>query len=72
MISSLPYVNDITSPSHNIDLGFYAGVADIIVTSRKPTMIVSYLESYLNDLQCRLSVWRIVINVSKSTAIFIT
>jgi hypothetical protein len=32
-------------------------------------MLVSYLESYLNDLQRWLSEWRIAINVSKSTAI---
>ena len=40
-----------------------------IATSRKPTLLVSYLESYLNDLQRWLSEWRIAINVSKSTAI---
>jgi len=33
-------------------------------------MLVSYLESYLNDLKRWLSEWRIAINVSKSTAIF--
>ena len=36
---------------------------------RKPTLLVSYLESYFNDLQRWLSEWRIAINVSKSTAI---
>jgi hypothetical protein len=41
----------------------------IIATSRKPTLLVSYLESYLNDLQRWFSEWRIAINVSKSTAI---
>jgi len=41
----------------------------IIATSRKPTLLVSYLESYLNDLQRWLSDWRIAINVTKSTAI---
>ena len=40
----------------------------IIATSRKPTLLVSYLESYLNDLQQWLSEWRISINVSKSNA----
>jgi muramoyltetrapeptide carboxypeptidase LdcA involved in peptidoglycan recycling len=32
-------------------------------------LLVSYLESYLNDLQRWLSEWRIAINVSKSSAI---
>jgi len=36
---------------------------------RKPTLLVSYLESYLNDLQRWLSEWRIAISVTKSTAI---
>jgi len=40
-----------------------------VATSRKPTLLVSYLESYLNDLQRWLSEWRTAINVSKSTAI---
>ena len=38
-------------------------------TSRKATLLVSYLESYLNDLQRWLSDWTIAINVPKSTAI---
>jgi hypothetical protein len=58
-----------TSPSHHVDLALYADDTAIIDTSRKPTLLVSYLESYLNDLQRWLSEWRIAINVSKSTAI---
>ena len=50
------------SPSHQIDTA-------IIATSRKPTVLVNYLDSYLNDLQRWLSEWIIAINVSKSTAI---
>ena len=34
-----------------------------------PTLLVSYLESYLSDLQQWLCEWRITINVWKSTAI---
>jgi hypothetical protein len=60
------YVNDMTSPSNHIELDHYT---DIIATSRKPTLLFSYLESYLNDLQRWLSEWRIAINVSQSTAI---
>jgi len=63
------YVNDMPSPSHHVELALYADNTAIIATSRKPTLLVSYLESYLNDLQRRLSERRIAINVSKSTAI---
>ena len=63
------YVNEISSPSHHVQLALYADDAAIIATSRKPTLLVSYLESYLKDLQRWLSDWRIAINVSKSTAI---
>ena len=35
----------------------------------QPTLLVSYLEPYLNDLPWWLSEWRIAINVSESTAI---
>jgi len=63
------YVNDMPSPSHHVELAHYADDTVIIATSRKPTLLVGYLESYLNDLQRWLSEWRIAINVSKSTAI---
>ena len=62
------YVNDTPSPSHHIELALYADDTAIIATSRKPTLLVSYLESYL-DLQRWLSEWRIAMNVSKNTAI---
>jgi len=35
--------------------------------NRKPTILVSYMESYFNDLERWLSEWRIAMNVSKST-----
>jgi len=63
------YVNDMPTPSHNIELALYADDRDIIATSRRPTLLVSYLKSYLSDLQWWLSEWRITINVSKSSAI---
>ena len=63
------YVNNMPPPSQHVDLALYADNTAIIATSRKPTLLVSYLESYLNDLQRWLSEWRIPINVSKSTAI---
>jgi len=55
------YVNDMPSPSHHVELALYADGTAIIATSRKPTLLVSYLESYLNDLQRWLSEWRIAI-----------
>ena len=63
------YVNDMPPPSHHVELALYADDTAIIATSRKRTLFVNYLESYLNDLQQLLSEWRIAINVSKSTAI---
>jgi hypothetical protein len=64
------YVNDM--PSHHVELALYADDTAIIVTFRKPTLLVSYLAAYLNDLQRLLTEWGIVINVSKSTAINFT
>jgi len=63
------YVNDIPPPSHHVELAIYADDTAIIATSRKPTLLFSYPESCLNDIQRWLSEWRIAINVSKSTAI---
>ena len=56
-------------PSHHFELALYADNTAIIATSRKPMLIVSYLESYFNDLQLWLNEWRIAINISKSTMI---
>jgi hypothetical protein len=56
------------SPSHHVEVALYADDTAIIATSRKPTLLVSYLESYLNDFQPWLSEWRIAIKISKSTA----
>jgi hypothetical protein len=60
----------VTSVVFNVELALYADDTAIIATSRKPKLLVSYLKSYLNDLQRWLSEWRIAINVSKSTASF--
>jgi retron-type reverse transcriptase len=49
VLSSL-YV-DMPSPSHHVKLALYADDTAIIARSRKPTLLVSYLESYLNNLQ---------------------
>jgi len=57
------------SSSHHVELALYTDDTAIIATPRKPALLVSYLESYLNDLQQWLSEWRIAINVSNSAAI---
>jgi hypothetical protein len=59
------YVNDIPTPSHHIELALYADDTAIIATSRNPTLLVSYLKSYLNNFQQWFSEWRIAINVSE-------
>jgi hypothetical protein len=66
------YVNDMPTPSRYVELALYADDTAVIATSRKPALLVSYLESYLYDLQRWLSEWRIMINVSKSSAIIFT
>jgi len=63
------YVNCMPSPSHHVELALYADDMAVIATSHKPTLLVSYLESYLNEIQRWLSEWRIAINVSKSNTI---
>jgi hypothetical protein len=64
------YVKEMPSPSHHVELALYADDTAVIATSRKPTLLVRYLESYLNDLQPWLSDWRIAINVSTCIAKF--
>jgi hypothetical protein len=51
------------TPSHHVELALYEDDTAIITTSHKPTLLVSYLESYLSDLQRWLSECRIAINV---------
>jgi hypothetical protein len=59
------YVNDMPTPSHHVELALYADDTSIIATSYKTTLLVSYLESYLSDLQRWLSEWRIAIKLSR-------
>jgi hypothetical protein len=63
------YANDMPLQSRQVELAIYADDTAIIVTSRKPTLLVTYLESYLRNLQWWLTEWRIAINVSKRSAI---
>ena len=55
-------------PFRHVQLALYADDTAVMATSRKPELLVSYLESYLSDLERWLKEWRIAINVSKSTA----
>jgi hypothetical protein len=57
------------TPSHHVELALYADDTAIIAWSRKPTLRVRYLESYLSDAKRWPSEWRIAINVSKNSAI---
>jgi hypothetical protein len=57
------------TPSQHIKLALYVDDMAIIATSCKRTLLVTYLQSYLSNLQWWLSEWRITINVSKSSAI---
>jgi hypothetical protein len=66
LISPAPfsvYVNELPTPSHHVELALYADDTAVIATSRKPTLLVSYLDSYISYLQRWLSEWRIAINV---------
>jgi hypothetical protein len=66
------YVNDMLMPSRHVDLALYADDTAVIATSRSPLFLVRYLETYLNRLDRWLRDLRIVINVSKSTAMLFT
>jgi len=52
-----------------VQLALYADDTANIATSRKPTLLVSSLESYLDDFQRWLSERRYIFNVSKCIAI---
>jgi hypothetical protein len=45
------YFKDMLPPSQDVEVAFYKNDTAIIARSRKPSVLVRYLESYLNDLQ---------------------
>ena len=55
-------------PSCHAELVVYTDDTAIVVTSGKTALLVSYLESYLSDLERWLREWRIAISVLKSNA----
>jgi len=63
------YVNGMLAPSRHLHLALYTDDPALIATSRRPTLLVKYLETYLSRLEQWLSEWRIAMNVSKSSAI---
>lgn len=66
VLSSL-YVSDMPMPSHHFKLALYTDYMAIMAASHKPAQLVSYLESYLTDLEQQVKEWRIPI-VSKGPA----
>jgi len=57
------------TPSRHVELAVYSDNTAIIATSCKPTLLINYPESYVDDIQWWLSEWKIAINISNSTAI---
>jgi hypothetical protein len=43
------YVNNMPPHSHHVELALYADDTTVIATSRKQTLLFSYLQFYLND-----------------------
>jgi hypothetical protein len=66
------YVNDIPVPSRHVELTLFADDTTVIATSRKPALLVRYLESYLAYLELSLRKWSSAINVSKSMEMLFT
>jgi hypothetical protein len=61
------YVYALPAPSHNVEYALYTDGTAVIATSRKPTLLVIYMDYFLSDLQRWLSKWRIATSVSKSS-----
>jgi hypothetical protein len=63
------YVNDMPTPSRQVELAQYADDTVLAATFSSPSLLVGYLEAYLGRLEHWLRDWRVAINVSKSTAV---
>jgi hypothetical protein len=57
------------APSRHLELAQNADDTARVATSRSPLLLIGYLEAYLGRLELWRRDWRIVINVSKSTAV---
>ena len=62
------YVDDMLMRSHHVELAIYAEDTAVISASRLPLLLVSFLESYIRDLERWLRECRIGIHFWKSTA----
>ena len=62
------YANNMRLSSRHFELVLYMYNTAVIATSCQPALLLKYLETYLSDLERELSEWRIVINVSKRSA----
>ena len=60
------YVHDMPVPSRHVELALYADDTANIATSRKPALLVSYLEAYLSELEQWLREWRIIVSKSNT------
>jgi hypothetical protein len=63
------YVKEVPTPSRHVELAQYADDTAVIATSRRPSLLVDYLEACLGRLELWHRDWRIAINVSKNTAV---
>jgi hypothetical protein len=45
------YVNDMPTPSRHVELALYANDTSLTAASRRPLLLVSYVETYLNRLE---------------------
>jgi hypothetical protein len=63
------YVNDKPTHSRHVELAQYADDTALVATTRSPSLLVGYLEDYLSTRERWLQDWRIIINVSESTAV---
>ena len=50
------YVNDMPVPFRHVELALFTEDTAIIATSRSPSLLVSYLETYLSNLELWLRV----------------
>jgi hypothetical protein len=57
------YFNDMPIPSRHVVLALHADDTAVMATSRKPELLVIYLEPYLSDLERMLKEWSVVINI---------
>jgi len=61
------HANDILSPSRHVELALYGDDTAVIATSRRPALLIRYLEIYLSGLERLLRKWMITINVSQNS-----